>query len=34
MKDLIGHVQNFGLYSEGNAVFVKGFQMVSDKPVE
>lgn len=30
---LVGHVKDFGLYSEGNGAFVKGFKLASDKAV-
>lgn len=29
-QGLVGHVKDFGLYSEGSGAFAKGFEQVSD----
>lgn len=34
VKGLVGHVKNFGLYSEGNGASLKDFKLASDKVVE
>lgn len=34
VKGLVGHIKNFGLYSEGNGASLKDFKLASDKVVE